>query len=523
MINLYMLCADLKNSQSNMRQQSNNIIYEVYTFLNNPSKKTQMVIEAWKDEFSYVYGDVNSNISSNSKLHPAELFAKYGIEYSEEKWTEEIQLLFFAIQTYFSVLIKSMMKEILYTQSDENKYESIILGTFAKEAGITNYIYEDCYCWPLFEISSGFAKVMDSIMNSISSYKKNISVQDFVKNNNYDYIKQMYEAIIPKELRHALGEYYTPDWLAECTLRETCAQNYVNVNNSSFIDPTCGSGTFVFKTILLKRECGASLDEIISSVYGFDINPLAVLTAKTNYLLSILDLLNSEIQVNIPIYNVDVVKMGDEDEEIENLDFLDSDNPAVAIKNRILQDRIAAKQLNEFDVIIGNPPWVNWEYMPEKYRHGSQHKWTDYCLFNAKGRYLSFSKEDISVLITYIVIDRLLKDKGILGFVIRQGVFKSAQNGVGFRRFKIKDESDIKVLRVDDLSKVKAFDNATNSTALFYARKGEANEYPVPYYLWEKRNDLKKYSFADYSDLQEVMCQMTLHEQGAIPDRKSVV
>ncbi|WP_293727238.1 N-6 DNA methylase [uncultured Phascolarctobacterium sp.] len=517
MINLYMLCADLKNSQSNMRQQSNNIIYEVYTFLNNPSKKTQMVIEAWKDEFSYVYGDVNSNISSNSKLHPAELFAKYGIEYSEEKWTEEIQLLFFAIQTYFSVLIKSMMKEILYTQSDENKYESIILGTFAKEAGITNYIYEDCYCWPLFEISSGFAKVMDSIMNSISSYKKNISVQDFVKNNNYDYIKQMYEAIIPKELRHALGEYYTPDWLAECTLRETCAQNYVNVNNSSFIDPTCGSGTFVFKTILLKRECGASLDEIISSVYGFDINPLAVLTAKTNYLLSILDLLNSEIQVNIPIYNVDVVKMGDEDEEIENLDFLDSDNPAVAIKNRILQDRIAAKQLNEFDVIIGNPPWVNWEYMPEKYRHGSQHKWTDYCLFNAKGRYLSFSKEDISVLITYIVIDRLLKDKGILGFVIRQGVFKSAQNGVGFRRFKIKDESDIKVLRVDDLSKVKAFDNATNSTALFYARKGEANEYPVPYYLWEKRNDLKKYSFADYSDLQEVMCQMTLHEQGAIP------
>lgn len=516
-IDLYRLCADLKNSQSNLRQNSNNIIYEIYTFLNNPSEKTQMVIEGWKEEFSYIYGDVNSNISSNSKLNPAELLAEYGIEYIEENWTEEIQLLFFSIQTYFSVLIKSMMKEILSTQSNKNKYESVLLGSFAIEAGITNYIYEDWYCWPIFEISSGFDKVMDSITDSIISYKNNISVKDLVKNNNYDYIKQMYEAIIPKELRHALGEYYTPDWLAECTLKEVCKQNSVDIKKSSFIDPTCGSGTFVFKTVLSKREFGASLNEIISSVYGFDINPLAVLTTKTNYLLAILDLLSPEIKINIPIYNVDVVKMGDENGKIQILNFIDSNNPVHAIKNRILQDRLSAMQLNKFDVIIGNPPWVNWEYMPEKYRYESQHKWTDYCLFNAKGRNLSFSKEDISVLITYIVMDKLLKDNGALGFVIRQGVFKSAQNGVGFRRFKIKNEANIKVMRVDDLSKIKAFNNATNSTALFYARKSEANEYPVPYYLWEKRSDLKKCSFTDYSDLQEVIYQMTIHEQGAIP------
>lgn len=517
MIDLYMLCADLKNNQSNMRKKSNNIIYDVYTFLNNPSVKTMKVIEAWKEEFSYIYGDVNSNISSNSKLQPKELLAKYGIEYSEERWAEEIQLLFFAIQTYFSVLIKSMMKEILSPQSTEKKYESVILGSFAKESGIENYIYEDWYCWPIFEISAGFDKVMDAISGTIEKYSKNMSVQDFVKNNNYDFIKQMYEAIIPKELRHALGEYYTPDWLAERTLNEVCKQNLVDIKKATFIDPTCGSGTFVFKTILSKRENGAGLDEIIESVYGFDINPLAVLTAKTNYLLSILDLLNNNKIIHIPIYNIDVVRIGDDDIQIQKMDFLNTDEPAIAIRNRIMMDRVVVKKLSKFDVIIGNPPWVNWEYMPEKYRQGSQHKWIDYCLFNAKGRDLSFSKEDISVLITYIVMDQLLKDKGVLGFVIRQGVFKSAQNGVGFRRFKIKDEVDIKVLRVDDLSKVKAFDNATNSTALFFARKGEKNEYPVSYYLWEKRSDLKKCSFVDYSDLQEVMSQMTIHEQGAIP------
>lgn len=109
--------------------------------------------------------------------------------------------------------------------------------------------------------------------------------------------------------------------------------------------------------------------------------------------------------------------------------------------------------------------------MPEEYRRGSQHLWLDYNLFSAKGRDLSFSKEDISVLITYIVMDKLLKGGGILAFVIRQGVFKSAQNGVGFRSFRLKDECGIKVLRADDLSKIRAFDNATNSTALIYLKK----------------------------------------------------
>ena len=38
-----------------------------------------------------------------------------------------------------------------------------------------------------------------------------------------DDLKRLYEALIPAQLRHALGEYYTPDWLAEYTLRRGLA------------------------------------------------------------------------------------------------------------------------------------------------------------------------------------------------------------------------------------------------------------------------------------------------------------
>lgn len=515
MINLYLLCADLKNTQSNMRKQSNTIIYEMYTFLNAPSEKTKCILDAWKEEFSYIYGDVNTNISSNSKLNPKELLEEYGISYDDENWPEEIQLLFYSIQTYFSVMIKCLMKNMLAKDAKMNTTD-IILGKFASDSGVENYCYEDWYCWPIFEEENGFEATFKNVLDSLNKYIIDISINEFVSNNNNDYIKQMYEAIIPKELRHALGEYYTPDWLAELTLKQVCDQSNKSIKELSFIDPTCGSGTFLFKTIAAKRNEEEDVKKIVQSVFGFDINPLAVLTAKTNYLLSVIDLISNDTPITLPVYNVDVVRMGDEEEPVLD-DFLTSVNPANSIRNRILEDRKIALNMNKMDVIIGNPPWVNWEYMPEKYRTSSQHKWLDYDLFTAKGRDLSFAKEDISVLITYIVMDILLKKDGILAFVIRQGVFKSAQNGVGFRKFKIKDECEIKVLRVDDLSKIKAFDNATNSTAVFYAKKGVENIYPVPYFLWEKRADLNRCSFNAYSDFKEVLSQMNIKEQHAMP------
>lgn len=516
MLDLYMMCTDLKNVNSNLRQKSNNIILDIYKILNSPTEKTVKIVEGWKKEFKYIYGDVEANLSSNNKLDVEEILCRYGIIPDTQNTAEQAQMLFYAIQTYFSVLIKTMMKEVLSEESDEVAVEDIVLGKFAIEYGIQNYCYPDWYSWPIFEVGNGFSSVLKKIKESVTNYRSLISLSDFAQNNNYDYIKQMYEAVIPKELRHALGEYYTPDWLAEETLNTVLSFEGADIKQH-FIDPTCGSGTFLFKTIIKKREAGCSLDEILASVSGIDINPLAVLTAKTNYLLAVIDLLNRNKEIEIPVYNTDIVKFEERISEEALVDFVSSEDPQNEIIKYAIMDRAKAFSQEKKDIIIGNPPWVNWEYMPEEYRRGSQHLWIDYNLFSAKGRDLSFSKEDISVLITYIVMDKLLKNEGILAFVIRQGVFKSAQNGVGFRSFKLKDASGIKVLRADDLSKIRAFDNATNSTALVYLKKGEDTSYPVPYILWKKRADLKKLAFNSYSELREVKSQITLIKQKAMP------
>ena len=97
--------------------------------------------------------------------------------------------------------------------------------------------------------------------------------------------------------------------MAERTLLNSVKEIDTNIQDVSIVDPTCGSGTFIFKSIELKRNAGTDLGQIIRTVKGFDINPLAVQTAKTNYILSVLDLLSLDSEFHIPIYYNDVLKL----------------------------------------------------------------------------------------------------------------------------------------------------------------------------------------------------------------------
>ena len=60
-----------------------------------------------------------------------------------------------------------------------------------------------------------------------------------------------------------------------------------------------------------------------------------------------------------------------------------------------------------------------------------------------------------------------LNNKGKLGFVLPQNLIQASGGGDGFRRFRIKDEDFVKVLKVDDFSLVNPFSDigASNKTA----------------------------------------------------------
>jgi hypothetical protein len=92
--------------------------------------------------------------------------------------------------------------------------------------------------------------------------------------------------LVDPETRHELGEFYTPDWLAELTLEEIGYRP-----GQSLMDPSCGAGTFLFLAIRRLAAQGLTgwplVDFVLENVVGMDVHPLAVTISRTNYLLAI--------------------------------------------------------------------------------------------------------------------------------------------------------------------------------------------------------------------------------------------
>ncbi|MBI3193852.1 MAG: hypothetical protein HYZ34_05190 [Ignavibacteriae bacterium] len=131
--------------------------------------------------------------------------------------------------------------------------------------------------------------------------------------------------------------------------------------------------------------------------------------------------------------------------------------------------------------------------------------WQNYGLFSLSGHEarLGGGKKDISMLMMYVAIDKYLKVKCKLCFVITQTIFKSQGAGDGFRRFRLgQTGAYFKVEQLDDMVDLQPFEGATNRTALVLAIKGERTKYPVPYTLWRKKEKGKielDYTFEEAS------------------------
>ncbi len=127
-----------------------------------------------------------------------------------------------------------------------------------------------------------------------------------------DLLKKLYQLLFPKTVRHDLGEYYTPDWLADLVIDGV---GYDGNPDMRVLDPACGSGTFLVMAINRVREYADRhmipkhelLPKILNNVVGFDLNPLAVMAARTNYLLALRELLKHGGEIEIPVYLCDSI------------------------------------------------------------------------------------------------------------------------------------------------------------------------------------------------------------------------
>ncbi len=423
----------------------------LYFFLqNNEKPKREFLL--WRFNFVLIHGELDSQ----RKLDVYKLCSTYNVNWNDD---DCVFKLIYCLETYYTIVLRILAfnavfkNEIISLDIFNNKY-------FLK-SNILNYNCNEYFNW--FSNIEGFINQVQAISSDLKEYD-NVSEIDF--------IKEIFESIFPSPVRHAMGEFYTPDWLSNFVI-DTITKDDDLAYSKTYLDPTCGSGTFIFNVI--KKFKNTSNNKIFKQVFGIDMNPVSVLAAKTNYLLLYIksfECFEHEV-LTIPIFYADVIQS-----KFDNKTLFDNESNTYENVN-----------FSKVDYIVGNPPWVNWEYLPKSYKMNTAYLWQYYNLFNVKGISSGFIKEDISVLITYVVLDKFLKENGKLGFIVKETLFKSIKHGEGFRKFKIfPTNTDVNPYQVNDLTLFKPFKDAVNRTAIVFLSKGEKVKYPIDYVVWKPLN-----------------------------------
>jgi hypothetical protein len=175
---------------------------------------------------------------------------------------------------------------------------------FARQLNLKNLAEPDFFSWALdTEAEADFLVLLGELF-------QHFTVFDFSKLSE-DILKDLYQELVDPEARHDLGEYYTPDWLAELTLER------LGYKGGKILDPACGSGGFLFAAVHALRNAGLSGSELVAhaldNVIGIDVHPVAVLMAKANLVLALRrELHDFTGEVTLRVYMADTL-MAEED------------------------------------------------------------------------------------------------------------------------------------------------------------------------------------------------------------------
>jgi type I restriction-modification system DNA methylase subunit len=256
-----------------------------------------------------------------------------------------------------------------------------------------------------------------------------------------DIIGYIYEDLIPAEERHQMGQFYTPQPIAELIAR-WC----INENPSALIlGPGCGSGTFEVEAYWLlsylktgrKRGIPPGKEvhrSILRQIYAVDINPFPTQLTAMNLAMK---------NVRAPTTEANIVTS----------DFFNIIPGHKILTPYSVMTPSGPKQKEivfpeGFDVVMGNPPYTRWTEIPDDVQKRIEERLGDLLTkYNLRADVMRGREPGLYV---YFVMwgYKFLKPGGRLGMIISDS-WLQALYGKDFGRFLLEN---FKVKALIDIS-----------------------------------------------------------------------
>jgi hypothetical protein len=285
---------------------------ELKNMILGTSERTKLYFKIWNTNMELIYGKEVLNTIKNLE----ELFIRLTIYVTWLKFLGATLLEATLGGGRYSLPMR------LYIDGNKATVELFWYRRVLAKFNIDFLFERDEYDW-VFD--PAISSQLDKFFRDIGEFLLSI---DWSQEVGLDLLKRIYQNVVPREVRRQLGEFYTPDWIAQLILWRALhilvkgsPPNKIIIKDPTteivelidefykkyrriprFIDPTCGSFTFgvhyinsLLKWYAIKRVQINPIDfasQIMESVLGIDLNPVAIITAKVNYLLQIYRLLS---------------------------------------------------------------------------------------------------------------------------------------------------------------------------------------------------------------------------------------
>ena len=286
-------------------------------------------------------------------------------------------------------------------------------------------------------------------------------------------LRTLYEAVVPRESRLALGEYHTPRGVAELAVSaltggragEERAGEGIQSNDwladATVLDPGCGSGVFLAVALDRKRRLLAErglapaeqLRRLTDEVLGIDLNPIAATSARLAYLLALAPLLDAVDgpDLALPVAVGDAVGLTDTEPSFPD-----------------------GQSVPTVDALVGNPPWLTWDRLPDDVQARWRSEVVDPLdLFPREGQraLLGHGNDDLGVAFVFACLDRYLDatagGDARASFVLKRDLLTGAA-GKTFRSLRVGDR-DLRLTGVHDFAGLSPFGRQVRADAAVYA------------------------------------------------------